>query len=125
MASLESVDKGAKNAMKKSDLKFKKKDEDKIQVFVIDGNNFDDIGSFYNECETVFGIKKGSWGRNLDAFNDVLRGGFGNIPSNNGNYILVWKNSKRSKKGFYLFDKVVSVITSQKSGHDKVQLKFE
>ena len=109
-------------------MKDKKKNEDKIQVFVIDGNNFDDIGSFYNECETVFGIKKGSWGRNLDAFNDVLRGGFGNIPSNNGDFILVWKNSKRSKqvmKGFYSFDKVVSVITSQNSGHDKIQLKFE
>lgn len=46
--------------------------------FVIDGNNFDTLNGFYDEVEAVF-TSKLSWkiGRNLDAFNDILRGGFG------------------------------------------------
>jgi hypothetical protein len=35
------------------------------------------------------------WGRNLDAFNDILRGGFG-TPE--GGFILRWVQSERSKR---------------------------
>ena len=48
------------------------------KVIVIDGNNFSTLAGFYNEVEKK--MTKGlDWkiGRNLDAFNDVLRGGFG------------------------------------------------
>ena len=35
------------------------------------------------------------WGRNLDAFNDVLRGGFG---SPEDGFVLVWKNHLASRE---------------------------
>ena len=48
------------------------------QVFTIDGRRFSNMKGFYQEVKAVFtdGL---DWhiGDNLDAFNDVLRGGFG------------------------------------------------
>ena len=48
------------------------------QVFTIDGRKFSNMKGFYQEVETVFTDDLG-WhiGDSLDAFNDVLRGGFG------------------------------------------------
>lgn len=48
------------------------------QEFIIDGKRFSDMAGFYDEVERVFTFELG-WkiGRNLDAFNDILRGGFG------------------------------------------------
>ena len=45
---------------------------------VIDGGRFDCLDGFFDEVERVF-TKDLPWriGRNLNAFNDVLRGGFG------------------------------------------------
>ena len=40
-------------------------------------------------------IPGAEWGRNLDAFNDVLRGGFGTPP---GGFTLRWKNSELSRQ---------------------------
>ena len=78
----------------KEDISANDKD---IITFVIDGNNFDDMESFYNECERAFNVRHGSWGRNLDALIDILRGGWGNIPEDD-NFIVIWKNSDISKK---------------------------
>jgi hypothetical protein len=47
----------------------------------IDGARFDDLDGFW-------------WGRNLDAFNDILRGGFG-TPE--GGFVLRWSSSERSR----------------------------
>jgi len=46
--------------------------------FVIDGSNFSTMSGFYDEVERVL-TSNLDWkiGRNLDAFNDVLKGGFG------------------------------------------------
>ena len=65
-----------------------------IPIFIIDGNNFDDMKSFYDECERGFNMQC-SWGRNLDALVDILRGGFFHKDSN---FILIWKNSDISKQ---------------------------
>jgi len=40
-------------------------------------------------------IPEAKWGHNLDAFNDILRGGFG-TPE--GGFILRWKNSAVSRE---------------------------
>lgn len=64
---------------------------------VIDGNNFATLTEFYDEVENK--LTKGlDWkiGRNLDAFNDVLRGGFG-IHDYEEPLILRWINSDKSK----------------------------
>ena len=49
-----------------------------IQTITINGDNFSDLESFYDEIDRVL-TKDLDWEtvHNLDAFNDLLRGGFG------------------------------------------------
>ena len=48
------------------------------QEFTIDGRHFSDMDGFYDEIEQVFtSVLDRGIGRNLNAFNDILRGGFG------------------------------------------------
>ena len=62
-------------------------------VYDIDGRDFDTLEGFYDHIgERLLGGTR--WGRNLDAFNDVLRGGFG-TPA--GGFVLRWRNSDRSR----------------------------
>lgn len=61
--------------------------------FRIDGNRFSTLDEFYDEIERVL-IPGAAWGRNLDAFNDILRGGFG-TPDDG--FVLCWKNSSLSR----------------------------
>lgn len=66
------------------------------KTYEINGNNFDTLDGFYTEFESKV-LDTPSWGRNLDAFNDVLRGGFG-TPEPEDGFILVWNNSNKSKE---------------------------
>ena len=63
-------------------------------TFEINGDNFQNLEQFYDEISRVL-IPGSEWGRNLDAFNDILRGGYG-TPS--GGFVLRWKNSETSRK---------------------------
>src|SRR6516225_7046050 len=65
-------------------------------VYEIDGLDFATLEEFYAVVSTVL-IPGAAWGRNLDAFNDILRGGFG-TPE--GGFILRWKNSQLSRQQF-------------------------
>jgi RNAse (barnase) inhibitor barstar len=67
---------------------------DTLPVFLIDGNNFSTLEEFFDEVERVL-IPGKSWGRNLDAFDDLLRGGFG-TPE--GGFVLMWLHSERSRQ---------------------------
>ena len=51
---------------------------DMREMLTIDGRRFSNMAGFYDEVEQVF-ICGLDWkiGRNLNAFNDILRGGFG------------------------------------------------
>ncbi len=60
---------------------------------MIDGKNFSTLEGFWDEISRVL-IPNAFWGRNLDAFNDILRGGF-RTPEEG--FIFVWKNSSLSK----------------------------
>jgi RNAse (barnase) inhibitor barstar len=64
------------------------------KVYEIDGNEFDDLEAFYDHIGEVL-IPSFEWGRNLDAFNDILRGGFGTPDEG---FIIRWKNSDRSRR---------------------------
>lgn len=48
-------------------------------MYEIDGARFTTLEGFYDEVSRVL-IPGASWGHNLDAFNDILRGGFGTPP---------------------------------------------
>jgi RNAse (barnase) inhibitor barstar len=67
------------------------------QTIIINGDNFSDLESFYDEIDRVF-TKDLGWdtGHNLDAFNDLLRGGFG-VYEYEEPIILIWKNISKSK----------------------------
>lgn len=50
--------------------------EPMAKVYIIDGSQFGTLEEFFEQISRVL-IPGADWGRNLDAFNDVLRGGFG------------------------------------------------
>jgi RNAse (barnase) inhibitor barstar len=64
------------------------------RTYEIDGARFSTLQEFYDEIGRVL-IPDARWGRNLDAFNDILRGGFG-TPE--GGFILRWLNSQVSRQ---------------------------
>lgn len=70
------------------------------QTLIIDGNKFSDLDSFHNEMDNVL-TKDLDWktGHNLDAFNDLLRGGFG-VHEYGEPIRIIWKNSAKSKQDF-------------------------
>jgi RNAse (barnase) inhibitor barstar len=76
--------------------------------FVLDGDHFDDLEGFYDEVsrelmgglspkrESGIPIDETYWGRNLDAFNDILWGDMGRVPGG-GKFTIIWRNSARSR----------------------------
>ena len=88
--------------------------------FIIDGNKFNDIEGFYCVVENLF-TKDLDWeiGRNLDAFNDILRGGFG--VHDQEPIHIIWRNFSKSRKdlGRKEIAKIVEIILdTDNSGHD-------
>jgi RNAse (barnase) inhibitor barstar len=63
-------------------------------TYVIDGRNFTTLENFYEEMSRVI-FPRAEWGRNLDAFNDILRRGFG-TPDNG--FSLQWRHSELSRQ---------------------------
>ena len=64
------------------------------KTYEIDGERFSNLEEFFDEIERVL-IPGAQWGRNLNAFNDILRGGFG---TPDGGFRLRWKNSNVSRQ---------------------------
>jgi len=62
--------------------------------YEIDGGTFCTLEEFYGAISRTL-IPGVDWGRNLDAFNDILRGGFGTPEEG---FVLRWKNSQRSRE---------------------------
>ena len=63
-------------------------------VYEIDGLRFRTLDEFFDEIGAVV-IPGSDWGRNLDAFNDILRGGFG-TPE--GGLTIHWRNHAVSQE---------------------------
>jgi len=87
------------------------------KIIIINGNNFSSLEGFYTEIDNV--LTEGfDWktGHNLDAFNDLLRGGFG-VHEYDEPIKLIWKHIEKSKKelntlqnGQPLFQILVEII---------------
>ena len=62
--------------------------------YTIDGSKITSLEAFYDEISLVLipGVK---WGRNLDAFNDILRGGFG-TPADG--FTFNWRRAELSRE---------------------------
>src|SRR4051794_40815175 len=63
-------------------------------IYEIDGNNFSTLEGFFDEIGRVL-IPGADWGHNLDAFNDILRGGFG-TPKDG--FVIKWNHSELSRE---------------------------
>src|SRR5215831_3661388 len=63
-------------------------------TYEIDGRRFSTLEEFYVEVGRVL-IPGAEWGHNLDAFNDILRGGFG-TPEDG--FTLRWLHHTVSKE---------------------------
>ncbi|WP_417444897.1 ribonuclease inhibitor [Joostella sp.] len=65
--------------------------------FTIQGDNIHDIKSFYKEINRLF-MSSEDWeiSESLDAFNDLLYGGFGSLSSDE-DIDLIWKNISKNK----------------------------
>ena len=70
--------------------------------YEIDGSRFSTLEGFFAEISEVL-IPGECWGHNLDAFNDILRGGFGTPEKG---FRLVWKNSDLSRERLSYFETV-------------------
>ena len=63
-------------------------------TYEINGQDFSTLDEFYDVISRVL-IPGVDWGRNLDAFNDILRGDYG-TPQ--GGFVLRWINSELSRE---------------------------
>jgi len=61
--------------------------------FQIDGNDFETLEEFYEAIDRGLDLNEW-WGKNLDALDDIFRGGFG-TPDDG--FTLRWINSQQSK----------------------------
>ena len=95
--------------------------------YIIEGGHVETLAGLWDELDRVMlhGIE---WGHNLDAFNDVLRGGFGTPPEG---FELIWRNHdlSRQKLGNEQFATVLEIIGNhtgdeQERGH-RVVLRLE
>jgi RNAse (barnase) inhibitor barstar len=69
-----------------------------MKTFVIDGKKCSNLECFYVHIDSVFTKSiHFKTGHNLDAFNDILSGGFGTFESEE-NIKIVWKNFSKSEK---------------------------
>lgn len=64
-----------------------------LPVLVIDGSRFDNLAGFAREFSSLLGDH--TWAGNLDAFNDILSGGFGTPETG---FVLRWLHSDRSRQ---------------------------
>lgn len=69
-----------------------------MKTFLLDGNNFFSMEGFYDEIDKLL-TKNLQWktGHNLNAFNDLLRGGFG-VHDYSEPITIKWINYSKSKK---------------------------
>lgn len=65
-----------------------------VREFVIDGRKAVTLEAFYDEVSRVL-IPGVEWGQNLDAFNDILRGGFGTPEAL---FLVRWADSAMSRE---------------------------
>ena len=68
------------------------------KTYVIDGKRFNTLEEFYEEISEVL-IPDKAWGKNLDAFNDIL---YDFIDSDEKHIVIRWVNSdiSREKLGY-------------------------
>lgn len=99
------------------------------QEIILDGNRFANLEEFYLEADRIL-TKNLDWktGHNLNAFNDLLRGGFG-VFEYDEPIRLLWINSQRSENllGFEAtiehYTKILKTCQPDHQAYIKAKLK--
>jgi RNAse (barnase) inhibitor barstar len=96
-----------------------------MRKITLDGNNFSDMEGFYEEV--IANLTDGidfTPGHNLDALNDLLRGGFG-VHDYGETLIILWKNYQKSEDelGMEQIYKLYKVILDQSSNQRTLVLE--
>jgi len=87
--------------------------------FVINGEEFSDLKGFY-DCIGKLLVEKNDWGKNWNAFNDILRGGF--VKTESGEPIkLIWQNSKISESKLNDYKDIIDLIKE----YEHIELRRE
>src|SRR5262249_13060342 len=94
---------------------------------VIDANQFSDLAGFAQYFSHIALNGQHRWNGNLNAFNDILRGGFG---TPDGGFTLVWRNHEKSRRDLaQTFETLLEIIRTHGPGgqeaEDRVDLKLE
>lgn len=89
------------------------------KVFYIDGQNFKDLEGFFEAIGSQL-VENNNWGKNWNALNDILRGGFLKSEYEEP-FVLIWRNSDYSKKILEDYDDIVKLIESH--SHIELMLK--
>lgn len=94
-----------------------------MKTITINGNNFSDLNSFYDEVEKVLILDLTfKMGRNLNAFNDVLRGGF-RVVEYEEPYKLIWLNLNKSEKD--LGKEMMEILLEIISEHEHIEFTIK
>ena len=92
-----------------------------MKEVIIDGNNFNDLEGFYCEIDKILTKNlEFKTGHNFDAFNDLLRGGFG-VHETSEPIVIKWLNYTKSKDelGLETTLTLIEIICDfNNSGHD-------
>lgn len=87
----------------------------------INGNKISNLNEFYDEVERKMtsGL---DWriGRNLDAFNDILSGGFG-VHEVGERYQLTWINADKSQSELEEYPTLIEIIEE----NENIKLKLK
>ncbi|WJE46818.1 hypothetical protein QRD90_21865 [Peribacillus frigoritolerans] len=86
------------------------------KVFIIDGDKFSNFKGFCKEFSDIVLSGKYKWHGNLDAFNDILFGGFGDIE-NEEQFTIIWRNSAKSKVDLGYSETIVKLNEKLKNCH--------
>lgn len=93
-----------------------------MKTITIDGNSFDNLATFYDEIEEKFTKDfDGKMGRNLNAFNDVMHGGF-SVTEYDEPIKIIWISSQKSKQELGdKFNVILEIIREHK--HISLELR--
>lgn len=93
------------------------------QTIIIHGDNVSDLESFYDEIDRVL-TKKLDWetGHNLNAFNDLLRGGFG-VYEYEEPVKIIWTNFPESREA--LGNETTDILLEIINDHEHIEFETD
>jgi len=88
--------------------------------YILDGSKITSLEAFYDQVSEVL-IPDTYWGNNLDAFNDILRGGFGTPEEG---FVLRWTHSEVSRKNLSHLETIRQLEKLLESCHPSGEARF-